>query len=60
MRRKESKTISNFFLFSKVYLFTLRESAQASAEKERIPGRLPAVSIEPSAGLDLTHHEIRT
>ena len=36
------------------------ERAEREGERERIPGKLHAVSTEPNAGLELTNHEIVT
>ena len=35
-------------------------SVEREREGERISGRLRAVSAEPDAGLDATHHELMT
>ena len=46
----------NFLKFLKnVSLFILREGG-----RERTPSRLPAVFVEPDAGLELTNREIMT
>ena len=49
-----------FTVFKFIYLF-LRETeggAEMGRERERIPGRLHAVSAEPDARLELINHEI--
>ena len=59
------------FVCFKVYLFILRERERACASmctsrgetergRERIPGRLCAVSAEPDMRLELMNHEIMT
>ena len=50
------------FIFFSVFIYFEREIEHASREgqRERIPGRLHTVSIEPNAGLQLMNHEIMT
>ena len=47
---------AGLFCFFNFYLYILK----GRRGRERIPSRIPAVSAEPDAGLDLNDHEIMT
>ena len=57
-----------FFFFFNVYLFILERQGErwranrggAEREEDRIPGRLPAISTEPDAGIKSINCEIMT
>ena len=66
VREISGKDLVIIFLLMFIYLFGERESmckqgrGRERWDRDTIPGRFCTVSTEPSAGLDVTNHEIMT